>query len=126
MLEPRVEFEDERRARTLQGDPGGLGNARSDSQLGTAPLGSAELNDELEVGVISGRVAGGGQGFDLARDGPDDVDESRHGHASQVGSIGSRGYFDSQSAERTEVAGGFGVSHRGHAGMQVAAAGRGR
>ena len=47
------------------------------TDLGPAPLATANLNDQLDVGVFSGRIAAGGQGLDLSEQRADDVHHPR-------------------------------------------------
>ncbi len=42
--------------------------ARADSQLGPALFGGTKLDDQLEVRMIAGGVAGGREGLDVAQE----------------------------------------------------------
>ena len=54
------------------------------ADLGAAGLGGPELDDELDVGMLSGGIAAGGHGLDLAQERPDHVDHPGKCLAGQV------------------------------------------
>ena len=99
---------------------------RPDPQLGPAILGGTELDDQLEVGMIAGWVAGGRERLDLAQERPDDVDKTRKHDASEVDAFALGIDFQANSAKRAELAGVQRFAQHRHARDEAAAEGQGR
>ena len=74
--------------------------ARSDPQLGPALLCRTELDDQLEIGMIAGRVAGGRECLDLAQERPDDVDQPGKHDANEVELLRPRNRLRGEFRER--------------------------
>ena len=80
----RVVFQGQRAFRTVDAQASRLRGPAPDADLGAAALRTTNLDHQLNVGVLSGRIAAGSQGLDLPDQGTNDVDHAGEGRTDQV------------------------------------------